>query len=521
MFGQQVHRYIFIFGVCALAFGMMVGTVPTSVPQFILFGNWILELDFKRKWQQLRHNKIFWSLAALFLAHVFGLLYTHNLHDGWNDVRTKIPLMFLPLVFFSTPALGRKEVRAALYFFIVGCVANTLWCVVYSYIIHPHEQVRDASRFMSHIRLGLYLNVAIACCIYFINESTSKKVRMLFPGLVIYFVVILCVLGLASGLVNFILLLLIALCIIIFRQKGTLKYLSLVALLAVLLVVANYISEVRTQQVTLNQGPQNRLHTWSSSHRGYIHFDTLGQKENGNFVLINVQPEELQKAWKHEFPEDSFRYSPPHNLQRFEILVRYMASKGLLKDSAGYSKLSAADKDNIRHNVSNYQFNGWSYLRKRTYELINEYEEFVNGRNVNGHSLTMRLYFWKAAAHVIKANPLTGVGTGDVQDELNKAYIATDTPLEREWYKRPHNQFLTIIVALGIAGLLVFLWSLLYPVVLLRRKLHILYWPFFFLAVVSFLLEDTLETQAGLTFYAFFNTFFIANAYHRREQATP
>jgi polyferredoxin len=59
---------------------MMIGAVPTSVPQFILLGNWLLEMDFKRKWDQLRPNKLFWIMISLFLFHVAGMSWTSNLH---------------------------------------------------------------------------------------------------------------------------------------------------------------------------------------------------------------------------------------------------------------------------------------------------------------------------------------------------------------------------------------------------------------------------------------------------------
>jgi O-antigen ligase len=131
----------------------------------------------------------------------------------------------------------------------------------------------------------------------------------------------------------------------------------------------------------------------------------------------------------------------------------------------------------------------------------------------------MRFYFWDAAIRVIKKYPVVGVGTGDVQLALNQVYSSGDSPLNAEWYKRPHNQFLTVTVALGFVGLLAMLFSIIYPLVLLRKHLHILFWPFLILALVSFMLEDTLETQAGLSFYAVFNSLFISFAYFKKESA--
>ena len=82
--------------------GVMLGTVPTSVPQFILLGNWLLEGRFKQKWDLVSKNSIFWVLSSVFLIHVIGLFYTKDLIAGWDDVRTKIPLMYLPLIFFTS-----------------------------------------------------------------------------------------------------------------------------------------------------------------------------------------------------------------------------------------------------------------------------------------------------------------------------------------------------------------------------------------------------------------------------------
>jgi O-antigen ligase len=106
-----------------------------------------------------------------------------------------------------------------------------------------------------------------------------------------------------------------------------------------------------------------------------------------------------------------------------------------------------------------------------------------------------------------------------VQSELNKTYTNTNSPLNVDWYKRPHNQFLTITVALGIIGLLVFLFSFVYPVIKLKNQLHRLFWPYFLVLCISFILEDTLETQAGLSFYAVFYTLFISEAFFKKQQS--
>lgn len=500
---------------------MMVGTVPTSVPQLILLGNWLLEMDFKRKWNQVRFNKIFWALTGIFLIHVVGLFYTCNLGAGWDDVRTKIPLLFLPLVFFNNKPLSQKEFHLFLYCFLAGCLVNTGWCLLYNFVLHKNEVGRNASRFMSHIRLGLYLNMGIACCVYFISSAETVFKRFGFVLCGLYLLTTMYALGLITGLVNFFILCFLVVCVILYLQKPIVKLISILLLTGAVLFIFNYVSEINDARLEVNTSVNNRPLMETPSRRYYTQFDTLGPKENGNYVLINIQTEELKKEWGLQFPQDSFSYPPnAHNLNRYEVLIRYLASRGLNKDSVGISKLTKEDKENIQKNIPNYQYAEWNFLHKRIYELVCEYDDFVHNRNVNGQSLTMRLYFWKAAAELAKENAVFGVGTGDVQQRLNETYIKTNSPLHQEWFKRPHNQFLTIMVALGIVGLFVFLFHIFYPLNRLKLSMPVLFWPFFVLAVISFLMEDTLETQAGLSFYAVFNSLFISMAYFTNRKVS-
>jgi O-antigen ligase len=121
----------------------------------------------------------------------------------------------------------------------------------------------------------------------------------------------------------------------------------------------------------------------------------------------------------------------------------------------------------------------------------------------------MRLEFWKTALYIINQNPIFGVGTGDIQQAFNKAYDETNSKLSKEWRLRCHNQYLAITVAFGFVGLILFLIYFLFPITTLSNKLHELYWPFVLIILFSFITEDTLENQAGLTFFAIFQTLFI------------
>jgi hypothetical protein len=504
----------------SLAFGMMMGTVPTSIPQIILMSNWLLEGKFLQKWSRLRTNKYFWALSSVFLVHLLGLLWTENSIAGADDARTKIPLMFLPLLLFSTPALSAKEFRTLLYFFILGCVCNTAWSIVYSHVLHHNEVVRNASRFMSHIRLGLFLNMGIAVCVYLFFETEKWILRGVLTVTGIYLLFSMYALGLASGFFNFALLLILVLMILVFRQEKMIRGVALILLFLFTTATVLYIRKIWSDQLAVKEGPQNHPQKQTAWGTPYIHFDNNGQKENGNFVLMNIQLDELKRGWTRIFPEDSFNFHSGYNIHRYEVLIRYLSSLGLNKDSAGIVALSNEDLQNIRKDIFNFKYPGWSFLHRRMYEFANEYDEFRHEKHVNGHSVTMRFYFWSAALHAIKKNIFFGVGTGDVQSAMNSSYAETYSPLRAEWYKRPHNQFLTVTVSLGVCGLIFLLISLLYPLKL-WKSFNYLYWPFFVMMVLSFLTEDTLETQAGLSFCAFFNSLFISRAWQTESGGNP
>lgn len=517
-FPAGAHRFFFLFGVVSMGFGIMLGAVPTSVPQFILLINWLLEGGFAEKWRRLRFNKIFWALESVFAIHLIGLLYTADLDSGVKDLQIKLPLFILPLVLFSSDPLSKKEIVLVLKAFLVGCIVNTLWCLLYSFGLHENEIGRNTSRFMSHIRLGLYLNLGILVCARLFFGEHNKKRRWFYVILAVYFVAVLFLLGLATGVVILSLLFIMACIYGISQLKLGLK--SVVLLIAIITAYSgfNFVKGVYEQQLLPRKVPNNEVLHHSVAGNIYIHFDTAGQKENGHYIYMNIQIDELQRAWKLRCPEDSFSHRTMHNMKRYESLIRYMAGLGLNKDSVGVMALSENDINNIKNNVPNHEFNNWSFMHQRVYELVNEYDDFRSDRNINGNSVTMRYYFWKAAFYSIRNNLWFGVGTGDVQNQMEKSYLSSASPLDKEWHKRPHNQFLTITVALGLLGLMAFFYSLFYPPFKLKRRLSKVYFGFMLVYFISFLAEDTVETQAGVTFFAFFNTFLLAEAYFKRSQ---
>lgn len=508
MFSPQIHRYIFLLGHVGLAAGMMFGTVPTSIPQFVLFGNWLLEGRWKEKASVIKSSTIFWILSSMFLMHLLGMLHTTELARGMDDIRIKIPLQLLPLVFFTTPALSKKELHLILKFFVAGVVVSSLWCLFYNYS-HQLTDIRKASRFMSHIRFGLFINLAIAVLFYFLQDAKIIAQKTGIVLLAVFLVSVMFLLSLVTGLVMLSILIGVYLFYFIFKQKQIYK-LSGVFAMIVLAASTFYFLKSEWQQFNfVSNDKDNAQKEMSASGRHYFAPDTSNKhKENGYFITYNLQYDELHSQWPLRSKLPVYGKDKKGG-QVIWTMIRYMSSKGLTKDSVGIASLSNNDIKNIENGITNYKYADASPISNRLHEFFWEYRNYQQGSNPSGNTLLMRMEFWKAALYIIKRNPTFGVGTGDAQRAFDRAYYRTETKLTREWRLRSHNQFLAITVSFGITGLVVFLFSLIYPAYSLRKNLHELYFVFLLIAMVSFLTEDTLETQSGVSFFAFFNTLFI------------
>ncbi len=133
-----------------------------------------------------------------------------------------------------------------------------------------------------------------------------------------------------------------------------------------------------------------------------------------------------------------------------------------------------------------------------------------NPDNANAESTAVRLLIWKAANQVISENFWIGTGTGDVQDKLVKEYEKRGMAGAIEHNLNAHNAYYQVFLALGVSGLILLLADLLIPLGFSIRTANSVYTLFLLLIILNSLTESILETQAGVMFYAFFNSILCA-----------
>ena len=148
-------------------------------------------------------------------------------------------------------------------------------------------------------------------------------------------------------------------------------------------------------------------------------------------------------------------------------------------------------------------------IQQRTDELVEEYKIMQKGGNANGHSILQRFVYWKIAAGFIAEHPYVGIGTGDVEGAYKQYYEVHPKLFSRSAQLPAHNQFITQTIATGVIGLLFFVFALLYPLWGTRKSYYFPYIAFAIIFIFSCLVDDTIKSQAGCTFFGYFTALYL------------
>lgn len=481
-----------------------------------LFIVWLISGDIKEKIQSFLKNRTALLISSIYLLTLLGLIYTSNFDFAISDVRRKIPLFFLPFFLSGFAPLIKKELYLLLKIYIIGVLVATLW----SFFVYlgglnvAFLDVREYSRFNSHIRFGLEIALAIFFAFFFVLKSSSISSKIVWASIGVWLISSMLIFSLFSGVIvflatSFILLMVFGLLVKSFKLKALLV-LSLLLLYygLYLFIDTSYKSFYLSKDIVpIKEIPFTKD---GDKYQKDIDTDRNTLKENGYYVAKNVAWGELAGAWREksniEFEGEDLKGQKIKN-----TLIRFITSKGLRKDRIGLESLTSAEIIAIENGVPNAEYLHMNYFSRRVHKILWEYNSYINGGDFNGHSILMRWEYWNTAIKVIKNNPMLGVGTGDIQDVFYEQYNIDNSRLEQRYRLRTHNQYLAFGVTFGLIGLAWFIICLLYPILKTKLYKNYLYLAFFSIAILSMLTEDTLETQVGINFFVFFNTLFLLN----------
>lgn len=510
MLGQKIHRIIYFVSSLLLVAALSTSEVAMSITSLALCANWLLEGGFKAKFQRLKQRPEAWTILGLFLLYVLAMLWTTDVSNGLKELRLRLPFFGLPLVFSTIPAFSRIQVRWVLRTFIAAVLTSTLisFGVYLEWIPTSRDitDIRSISIFISHIRLSLMICFSLAAGIYAVLKW--KDPWWVYAISFLWLIYFLYLIQSATALVVLFFMLLFGLYLIWSKiQHRVFKY---------ALVTGGFIFAIAAVWLVYSEGRSyfsirdhhcNALCDATSRGNPYYHIPDNYHLENGNYIWRNICYPEMEEGWAER---STYNFDGMDDRKQYlrATLVRYLTSKSLCKDYEGVMALTDEDIRQIeRGNASSViEPNG---IRKRLREIFWEFDAYQNGANPSGNSVTMRFEFWRASVALIRNHLLFGVGTGDARIALNKTYRELESPLSEKYQLGAHNEYLSVAIKLGILGLSLFLFSLFYPLSMKRHRHSVLYLLFFVLVMVAFTAENMLETQPGVTFFAFFNSFFL------------
>ena len=507
---KSVHQNIFY-----LLLGVLVCAMPTSkflmsATMIFLAANWLIEGRFREKWEIARGNKVLWAFVVLYVVHLLWCWTPFNTHCNWDyaldDLRKKLPLIVIPIVVLTSDFFDRRKIALLLQFFCLTVAVASVVGIT-RYLGSADMDYRNMFPHFSHIRFALNVCLAMVLLLYALYKIYNRKdlkyrwLRML--AIVLLEAIYCIVLMLLPSYTAFVILSVVFVVLlgwIAVRKKSRPIYPIAFFAVLTMVVLAAWLcfSHYYSNYYTLSELSSKPLATHTAQGNAYTHAND-GFIEMGNYINNYVCDTELRSQWAKRSTLDIDSLTP-NTFAVYPTLVRYLNAKGLTKDSVGVSQLTDKDIALIEQGVANPHYTSNFGLGKMFYRIFFEYECYKKTGLVKNSSFFQRLTLWQNGLDVFNRYPM-GCGTGNVADAVELDLFKHHPELADSGL-RTHNQFITFLFTFGIVGfgiiLFVFVWAI--------RKHRLLssavFVAYLCIALVSFLGEDTLETEAGVVFFA-------------------
>ncbi|MDD2981811.1 MAG: O-antigen ligase family protein [Crocinitomicaceae bacterium] len=504
--GDTKFHYLVSLGYAGIAIGLPLSKAILSISLVFLILLFLLGGEIKTVLQKLKEQPILMWLFVFLGIHLLSFIWSEDLVFALKDLKNKIPLYVLPLLWVIHPLKTTKESKIILGLFVLSVTITSLVNFVsyeFGWLNKTYVDIRSLSLFISHIRFALMVAFAAAIAWYYARNTTSsfKYLLYLLITWLIFYTYYSQVLSGALVLIGVFIFVLV-------RQmlRGENKIVS--SLILLFLLGASifftygiwFIFQKQELKISLTDLP---IQTKEGNF--YYHQTNPLILENGYPLNCFINEQELRREWnkRSSIPFDS---SDKKGQELRETIKRYVTSKGFRKDAVGILALSDQDIKNIENGIPTILALKGGIIG-RLYSLR---YELLNNDNPNGQSISQRMIYWKTGFKIAKQNWLFGIGSGDIQQAFQKQYELDHSPLEMTNRNRSHNQFLTYFITFGVFGFLLFSWILIKAWSYFRAHHKLLGMLFLIISILSFLVEDTLETQMGVTFFAFFFGYFIS-----------
>ncbi|MFD1551406.1 hypothetical protein DNU06_13610 [Putridiphycobacter roseus] len=506
-FKAPVHYYLYLIALSLIAVGLSSSKVLMSIGTICLIVNSLLEGQLKLKMDRLKKDPALIIIILFLLFSILTLGWSDNWNYGLDDLRKKLPFFIIPIVMGTSNPLKKEHFKLIIYLFVTALVLFS-GINYFSYIQQLTEikDVREMSKFLSHVRLSLLINIGIFISGYYLYKEFRQNYLLILA--LVWLVFYQYKSQVINGYALFLGLSFITALFLVRQLKSKLlrRFIySFTIVLGVVLVV--FLGRFIKQAPAVEQVDFSNLTLYTANHNGYYHLKDANIMENGKLVYLYISTKECRKAWNKR-SDMAFDGLDKRGQKLEGTLYRYMTSKGLRKDSVGFLSLHNRDIQLIENGHSNFNVNK-GFLEKLS-DLKMQWYTLQTKGDPNGNSIIQRKIHLETGLSILKNNWLFGVGIGDVDDEFRRQYRVDDSLLKKENQHRSHNQFLTIWISHGIFGWILILSLFIVPVVQGKARNYCSIVILFSL-FLSFLTQDMLETQAGVTIFGFFYSLFVIN----------
>ncbi len=552
IFTKQFHSQAYFITLILLAMSIPLSRFTMSVFQFTLLGLWIwsgfsfevvfrifrrvgvikglwyfltymlrlTRANFVDKFELFFRNRVAVIVASIFLIHIIGLLHTVDFQYAMKDLRTKLPLLLLPVVFVSMEKLTVKRIKILLLCYVLAVFIGSMFSLA-AYLRQDYLDIRSISLFISPVRFSLNIVFSFFILAWYVFKDHDMKFVLRIPLalVMVWFIVFLVILESIIGMLG---ILIITIGILLYYVL-TIKYLALRLALVILLIGLPIISFIYVRSIVLELATPPKvdfasLPTHTELGNPYRHDTVNFGVEDGRYIGLYLAEDELKEAWNKRSNIDFMAKDKADQLIQYTI-IRYLNSLDLPKDASGVESLTDQDIRLIEMGVANSNYMNTPSIRIRISKILMGYWQYINGNDPSGSSIMQRIEHLKASVIIIKNNFWLGVGTGDLPMIFEETYEQMQSPLEKQWQWRSHNQYLSVFIAFGVFGFLWFLFTLIYPFFVLQKYRNYFYCVFLGLMLLSMFSEDTIESQDGVTLFAYFNSLFLFAVKSRKESA--
>jgi O-antigen ligase len=502
-----------------MAAGLATGRAIVSISIMVLSGAWLFDglyrKDFKQKWKAFTAHRPALLITSMFFLYALSLIYSDGIVSGLKVLNTLFPLLFLPMIYASMPALTKRQVEHIAWIHIAFVLFSTLL----SYTVASPELIasepRNISLFVNHIRLSLLILMSMVLMYRFLwNKGNALRIGVVLAS--VWFLFFLWIIQSATGFA-ILLLLIVASCIFGLSRKGLARWSGIIGLLVVLGMTA-WVMHSAADYFDREEVDVVNLETHTAQGNPYVHWPEYTLVENGHRLWLYVSMDEMKAAWAERSDMDPME-EDLKGQPLIGTLMRYLTSLGLRKDAEGVMALSEAQVREIEEGVTSGVPSTKNGLGKRLDVLFYEIDAYRNGHDPSLSSFTRRLEYWKAGLSLFSQHPVIGIGAGNVHEELDREYERSGVLAPSAWHLI-HNQFITFLACFGIIGFLWMMYVHYSPLRLPSLRKEMVYVAFLLVLSASYLAEDTLNTQAGLSFFIFYQGLCVLAVYRPEERTS-